>query len=170
MDGLTPPNNPVFLKPLESSLLETLWKKVKMLVTSIISFFPCFLSSKKANLTFLGRIKVFSANSLSLDQPKILSFDKRYRRVISKNFFFQQAMECETNVTDMYVSSVVIRLHPLSARAAKKLTDMLNQPDGLKQWLTKLLNDDQLDKLKQAGWNSISIEVNLLSPADKSGV
>ena len=54
------------------SLLKTLWKKVKMLVTSISSFSHNVFYPIQNNFHFSVTLILLSANAFNLDQSKIL--------------------------------------------------------------------------------------------------
>ena len=66
------PNKPLFSCVCSTSLLKTLWKKEKLLVTSNFFFYPQCLSTLLDSFPpFSSNLKLSSAKSLSLEESKI---------------------------------------------------------------------------------------------------
>ena len=81
------PNKPWFLRVCNKSLLNTLWGKEKLLVTSNFSFsHSVFLSVLRVFLPFSINLKFSSANSFSFEESKDCRLDKGsfYFRPISR--------------------------------------------------------------------------------------
>ena len=69
-------NKPLFLRVCYKSLLKTLWEKEKSLA---ISPFPTVFSTLFENFQpFSFNLKLFSANSFSLEESKICCLEKGY--------------------------------------------------------------------------------------------
>ena len=64
-------NKPWFLRVCSTSLLKTLWKKEKLLVTSTV-----FSARLENLLSFLSNLKLLSANSFSMEESKIFWMGK----------------------------------------------------------------------------------------------
>ena len=58
--------------------MKTIWEKEKMLVTTISSFPHNVFTPEKTNLIIGARSCHNYANQLNFDQPKIMSFSKRF--------------------------------------------------------------------------------------------
>ena len=70
------PNEPWFLRVCSTSLWKTLWEKEKLLVTSNFSFSHSVSTCLKNFLPFSTKLKLTSANSFNLDEPKICRLGK----------------------------------------------------------------------------------------------
>ena len=53
-----------------------MWKKEKMLVTNMFSFFHIVFYPSQNKFHFSATFALSSANAFNLNQPRILSFDK----------------------------------------------------------------------------------------------
>ena len=71
------PNKPLFLCVSSTSLLKTLWEKVKLLITSNFSFSHSVFSIRLESFPlFSSNLKLSSANSFSLEESKICRLGK----------------------------------------------------------------------------------------------
>ena len=66
------------VRPGKRSLLKTLWEKVKMLVTSIFSFFHNVFYPSKTNLNFSVTFILSYANTFNISQPVVCCLVKSY--------------------------------------------------------------------------------------------
>ena len=70
------PNKPRFLRVCSPSLLKTLWEKEKLACHEQYLFFPGFSTGLEDFLAFSSNLKLWSANSLSLEVSKICHLGK----------------------------------------------------------------------------------------------
>ena len=78
------------IRPQRRRLWKIMWDKEKMLVISIFSFSPSFLTYRREKSSSLTASNLLSANAFNLDQSEILSFGKELKAFADDNLNFTQ--------------------------------------------------------------------------------